>query len=190
MGSPAERMKSLPFDQVADALSLVDDSEATPALKAAVRFMALTGVRGAEVRGAVWSEFDLGNGVWEIPAERMKMKVGHTVPLSSQALEVLATMSETYTDEFVFPSVLSRDGMLSDNAMAVAFKRCEIQAVPHGMRSSFRTWAAENFGPAYRDAAEQVLAHKTGSAVEQIYNRASYMDQRLELLQAWGDYLD
>ena len=189
-GKPAERMKSLPFDQVADALSLVDDSEATPALKAAVRFMALTGVRGAEVRGAVWSEFDLGNGVWEIPAERMKMKVGHTVPLSSQALEVLATMSETYTDEFVFPSVLSSDGMLSDNAMAVAFKRCEIQAVPHGMRSSFRTWAAENFGPAYRDAAEQVLAHKTGSAVEQIYNRASYMDQRRELLDAWGEYLD
>ena len=107
-GKPAERMKALPFDQVADALALIDDSEATPALKAAVRFMALTCVRGAEVRGAVWSEFDLGNGVWEIPAERMKMKQGHAVPLSSQALEVLATMSETYTDEVVFPSVLSQ----------------------------------------------------------------------------------
>ena len=189
-GKPAERMKSLPFDQVADALALIDDSQATPSLKAAIRFMALTGVRGAEVRGAVWSEFDLGDGVWEIPAERMKMKQGHTVPLSPQALEVLDTMRSTYADEFVFPSVLSSDGMLSENAFTVAFKRCQIQAVPHGLRSSFRTWAGETYGATMRDAAEQILAHKTGSAVEQIYNRSEYMGQRRELLQAWGDYLD
>ena len=189
-GKKSVRMKSLPYDQVADALALVDGSSSTPAVKGAVRFMALTGVRGAEVKGAVWSEFDLDAKVWEIPAERMKMRQGHTVPLSPQALEVLDTMRETYDDEVVFPSVLSSDGMLSENAMTGAFKRCQIQAVPHGLRSSFRTWAAETYGVAYRDAAEQVLAHKTGSAIEQVYNRAEYMAQRRELLDAWGDYLD
>ena len=189
-GKPAERMKALPFDQVADALALVDDSRATPAVKAGLRFMALTGVRSGEVRGAVWSEFDLDAGVWEIPAARMKMKQGHTVPLSRQAVEVLATMRELYDDPYVFPSVMSSDGRLSENALSLAFRRCKIQAVPHGLRSSLRTWAGETYGAAMRDAAEQVLAHKTGSAVELIYNRAEYMNQRRELLDAWGDYLD
>ena len=189
-GKKSVRMKSLPFNQVADALALVDDSSSTLAVKGAVRFMALTAVRGAEVKGATWSEFDLEAGVWEIPAERMKMRQGHTVPLSKQALEVLETMRETYDDEVVFPSVLSSDGMLSENAMTGAFRWCRIQAVPHGMRSSFRTWAAETYGVTYRDAAEQVLAHKTGSAIEQVYNRSEYMAQRRELLDAWATYLD
>ena len=189
-GKKSVRMKSLPFNQVADALALIDETNSSPATKAAIRFMALTGVRGAEVKGAVWSEFDLDAGVWEIPAERMKMRQGHTVPLSPQALEVLDTMRETYDDEIVFPSVLSSDGRLSENTLSKAFRRCQIQAVPHGMRSSFRTWAAESYGVAYRDAAEQVLAYKTGSAIEQIYNRSEYMEMRRELLNAWADYLD
>ncbi len=193
LGTPGKskvRMKSLPYDQLADALALIDETNSSPAAKAAIRLMALTGVRGAEVKGAVWSEFDLDGATWEIPAERMKMRQGHTVPLSKQALEVLETMRETYDDEIVFPSVLSTNGKLSENALTRPFKLCQIQAVPHGMRSSFRTWAAETFGVAYRDAAEQVLAHKTGSAIEQIYNRAEYMEMRRELLNAWADYLD
>ena len=193
LGTPGKskvRMKSLPYDQLADALALIDETNSSPAAKAAIRFMALTGVRGAEVKGAVWSEFDLETATWEIPAERMKMRQGHTVPLSKQALEVLETMRETYDDEIVFPSVLSTNGKLSENALTRPFKLCQIQAVPHGMRSSFRTWAAENYGVTYRDAAEQVLAHRTGSIIEQVYNRAEYMAQRRELLNAWGDYLD
>ena len=193
LGTPGKskvRMKSLPYDQLSDALTLIDETNSSPATKAAIRFMALTGVRGAEVKGATWSEFDLDAATWEIPAERMKMRQGHTVPLSRQALEVLETMRETYADEIVFPSVLSTNGKLSENALTRAFKLCQIQAVPHGMRSSFRTWAAETYGVAYRDAAEQVLAHKTGSAIEQVYNRSEYMAQRRELLNAWGDYLD
>ena len=189
-GKKSVRMKSLPYDQLADALTLIDASNTSLTAKAAIRFMALTAVRGAEVKGATWSEFDLEAATWEIPAERMKMRQGHTVPLSKQALEVLETMRETYDDEFVFPSVLSSDGMLSENAFSRAFTLCQIQAVPHGMRSSFRTWAAEHYGVAYRDAAEQVLAHKTGSVIEQVYNRSEYMAQRRELLDAWGDYLD
>ena len=192
LGTPGKskvRMKSLPYDQLADALALIDETNSSPAAKAAIRFMALTGVRGAEVKGAVWSEFDLDGATWEIPAERMKMRQGHTVPLSKQALEVLETMRETYDDEIVFPSVLSTNGKLSENALTRPFKLCQIQAVPHGMRSSFRTWAAETYGVAYRDAAEQVLAHKTGSAIEQVYNRSEYMAQRRELLDAWAYYL-
>ena len=189
-GKPAERMKALPYDQVADALALLDGSQATAALKAAVRFMALTGVRSAEVRGAVWSEFDLVAGIWEIPAERMKMKQSHTVPLSPQALDVLDAMRELYADAVVFPSVLASSGVFSENAFSLAFRRCKIQAVPHGLRASFRTWAGETYGASMRDAAEQVLAHKTGSAIEQIYNRAEYMAQRRQLLEAWSDYLD
>ena len=188
-GKPAERMKSLPFDQVADALALIDESQATPSVKAGIRFMALTGVRSAEVRLAEWTDFE--NDEWVIPAHKMKQKVGHTVPLSRQALEVLDTMGEMYGDDgFVFPSVLSNSGMLSENAFSTAFRRCKIQAVPHGMRSSVRTFIAETYGMEARDAGEMILAHKVGTAVEQIYNRAEYKQQRRAYLQEWADYLD
>ena len=188
-GKPAERMKSLPFDQVADALALLDDSRATPSVKAGIRFMALTGVRSAEIRSAEWS--DIQDDEWAIPAHKMKQKVGHTVPLSRQALDVLDTMHELYGDEgCVFPSVLSNGGMLSENAFSTAFRRCGIQAVPHGMRSSVRTFIAETYGMEARDAGEMILAHKVGTAVEQIYNRAEYKAQRRMYLQAWADYLD
>ena len=191
-GKPSTRMAALPYSDVPAALACIEESTTTPVVKLAVRFMWLTAVRGAEVRGAQWSEIDLDAGVWEIPAERMKMKQGHTVPLSRQAMAVLVAARGLYGDAgLVFPSATSKTGgQLSNNTMGAALKRCGIDAVPHGSRATWRTWAAENFGPAYRDAAEQVLAHKTGSAMEQIYNRAEYMDQRRELLQAWGDFLE
>ena len=190
-GKVAERSRALPYSDVAAALACIDESTTTAAVRLAIRFMWLTAVRGAEVRGATWGEFDLDAGLWEIPAERMKMKQGHTVPLSRQAMTVLGAARGLSGDAgLVFPSPTSKTGQLSPNAFSETFKRCGIDAVPHGSRATWRTWAAENFGPAYRDAAEQVLAHKTGSAMEQIYNRAEYMDQRRELLQAWGDFLD
>ena len=190
-GRPAQRMAALPYSDVSAALTCIEESTTTPVVKLAVRFMWLTAVRGAEVRGAQWSEIDLGAGVWEIPAERMKMKQGHTVPLSRQAMAVLRAARGLYGDSgLVFPSPTSTDGKLSHGAMGWAYKRCGIPAVPHGSRATWRTWAAETFGPARRDAAEQVLAHKTGSAMELVYNRAEYMGQRRELLQAWGDFLE
>ena len=186
----SRRMAALPYADVPAALTCIEESTTTRVVKLAVRFMFLTAVRGAEVRGALWSEFDLDAGLWEIPAERMKMRQGHTVPLSRQALTVLDDARGLYGDSgLVFPSATSLTGELSANVMGEAFKRCGIGAVPHGSRATFRTWAAETFGPARRDAAELVLAHKTGSAMEQIYNRAEYLGQRRELLQAWADYL-
>ena len=190
-GKPSTPMAALPYSEVAAALTCIEESTTTPVVKLAVRFMWLTAVRGAEVRGAQWSEIDLDAGLWEIPAERMKMKQGHTVPLSRQAMTVLDAARGLYGDAgLIFTSPTSLTGQLSNNTMGAALKRCGVDAVPHGSRATWRTWAAENFGPAYRDAAEQVLAHKTGSAMEQIYNRAEYMAQRRELLQAWGDFLD
>ena len=190
-GKPSTRMAALPYSGVAAALACIEESTTTAVVKLAVRFMWLTAVRGAEVRGAQWSEIDLDAGVWEIPAERMKMRQGHSVTLSRQAMTVLGAARGLYGDAgLIFPSPTSKTGQLSPNAMGEAFKRCGIDAVPHGSRATWRTWAAETFGPARRDAAEMVLAHKTGSQMEQIYNRAEYMDQRRELLQAWGDFLD
>ena len=188
-GKQSKHMEWLPFDQVADALTCIDESQATPATKAGIRFMALTGVRTAEVRSAEWADFQ--NDEWAIPAHKMKQKEGHTVPLSRQALAILDSMRDEYGDDgYVFPSILSASGMLSENAFSTAFRRCGIDAVPHGMRSSVRTFIAETYGMEARDAGEMILAHKVGTAVEQIYNRAEYKAQRLSYLQVWADYID
>ena len=187
---PVKHMKTLPFDQLADALALIDDSAASQTVRCAIRFMALTGVRSAEVRSAEW--VDLHEDVWEIPAEKMKQRQGHTVPFSRQSKDILAFMRATYGDDtgYIFASTESDTGMLSENTFPLAFKRCGIRAVPHGLRSTLRTWIAETYGMSMRDAGEMILGHKTGTSVEQIYNRAEYMSQRRTLLQAWADYLD
>ena len=183
-------MKSLPFDQLADALALIDNSAASPTVRFAIRFMALTGVRSAEFRSAEWA--DIHEDVWEIPAEKMKQRQGHTVPISRQSKDILAFMRTTYGGDtgYIFASTESDTGMVSENTFSLAFKRCGISAVPHGLRSTLRTWIAETYGMSMRDAGEMILGHKTGTSIEQIYNRAEYMGQRITLLQAWADYLD
>lgn len=153
----------------------------------ALEFAILTAARSGEVRGAVWSEFDLKAKVWTVPGERMKGKVEHRVPLSTQAIELLDKLERSEDTEVVFPGVKGQ--VLSDMTLSAVMRRMKVDAVPHGFRSTFRDWAAErtNFP---RDLAEMALAHVIESKVEAAYRRGDMLAKRLKMMQAWADYCD
>jgi integrase len=130
----------------------------------ALEFAVLTAARGGEVRGATWSEFDLGNAVWTIRGERMKSGKDHRVPLSDAAMRVLSPLPrlrEQSAHVFEPP----RHGPLSDMALTSVMRRMEVDAVPHGFRSTFRDWSAEltNYP---NELCEAALAHKVADKVE------------------------
>jgi integrase len=154
-------------------------------------WLILTATRTSETRFATWQEIEDGN-LWRIPAERMKMVVEHLVPLSTQAIQILKraeSLRQTNNGEaLIFPG-FSKTGHLSENALLALLARAGYpgKQTAHGFRSSFSTWAHEK-AEANPDIVEACLAHgKEG--VRGIYNRATYLSQRLALLQAWGDQL-
>ncbi len=170
---------------------------------AALRFAALTAARSGEVRGARWEEIDSEAGLWRIPAERMKAKRPHVVPLSRAALEVLEAVPRIEDEALVFPGI-RRGRSMSDMTLAKAMKaahgrdleaggpgfldpRTKRPAVPHGLRSSFRDWAAERGYES--DLAEIALAHQVGSAVERAYRRSDMVERRRAMMEAWADHL-
>ena len=157
-----------------------------------MKFLILTCVRPGEVRLAERSEFDLEKAVWSIPAERMKMRQPHDVPLSRQALEVLKNiwpLSEGST--LVFPSVRTKQRPLSNNAFNSSLRRMgytKEEVTAHGFRATASTILnSRNFDP---DVIEAVLAHQDQNAIRRAYNRSSYWKQRVELMQKWADLLD
>ena len=158
----------------------------------ALELLILTGVRSQEVRLATWSEFDLESRLWTIPAEHMKRNKAHIVPLSDEALAVLAKaaalrMSES---EVVFPGVAGKP--MSDMTLLKVLRDMSEPYHVHGFRSAFTDWAANEGIP---DAVvEAALAHKTPDAVQAAYRRTTYLgtpDQpgaRVKLMAAWGRY--
>ena len=153
---------------------------------AALRFLILTAARTAEVTGARWSEIDLDTAVWTIPAERMKARTEHRVPIAKEAVELLRSIYIEDDNPHVF--IGSRAGTgLSALAMFKTLKRTGRTETVHGFRSSFRTWAAER--TAYpREVCEQALAHTVGSAVERAYARTSLFDHRRRLMAEWAQF--
>ena len=182
-----EHLKALPYQEVPAAIKKIQVSEAWAATKLAFEFMILTAARGGEVRYATWAEID--GDTWTRPAHKMKGNKPHRVPLSIQARVLLGTAKEKLGTEsgLLFPSP---DGNpLSENALPMRAKKCGIQAVPHGFRSSFRDWAQERSSGSHA-AIEISLAHDYGSAVERAYFRSDLLDQRRELNQEWCNFLD
>lgn len=134
--------KALPYTEVAGCIQAVQKSRAALSTKLALELLVLTASRSGEVREARWSEIDLERGLWEIPAERMKMKRAHRVPLSPRAVEVLKD-AETLSDGsgLVFPG--SKPGRpMSDMTLSKLIKELGFDADVHGFRTSFRTWGA------------------------------------------------
>lgn len=151
----------------------------------ALEFLILTATRSGEVRGAVWDEIDLKEEVWIIPPERMKANREHRIPLSEAALELLTQLPRMVGIPYVFPA--PRGGILSDMAMSKVMKRMQVNAVPHGFRSTFRDWASEN--TAYpNNVCEQALAHTIPSAVEAAYRRGDLFEKRITLMADWAAY--
>ena len=187
-GKVVRHQRALPHAEVAGALAKVCASAAGAATKFAFELVVLTACRSGEVRLARWDEVDLESAAWTVPAARMKAKREHRVPLSPAALAVLreaAALSDG--SGLVFPSPTGRP--LSDNTLSKMLRDLEIDAVPHGFRSSFRDWCAEatNVAPAIAEAA---LAHVVRNRVEAAYNRTDLFERRRDLMDAWAWYLN
>lgn len=172
-------------------LAKLDSYQGDPHTVQALRMVMLTATRPGEVRGARWAEFDLAAGLWVIPAERMKMRTEHRVPLSRQALEVLESMQPLSGHrELVFPSPTYPSKPLSENTFNSAMARMgyKYSATAHGFRALFSTVANEcGWNP---DVIERQLAHMERNKIRAAYHRSTYMDERSRLMQWWADYLD
>ena len=152
----------------------------------ALEFLVLTAARSGEVRGARWGEIDQDSKTWTVPAERMKAGKEHRVPLSPQVLVLLDTLPRIEGNDLLFPA--PRGGVLSDMTMTAVMRRMELEAVPHGMRSTFRDWAAERTDFPHA-VAEMALAHAIGNAVEAAYRRGDLFEKRAEMMAAWAVFL-
>lgn len=167
--------------------------EGWPSLVAALKVQALCFARPGETRSMEWSEVDLERAIWTIPAAKSKMRREHHVPLSHQALEIIRQMKELFGERrHVFSSMMSGKDILSENSMNSALRRMgftEKQHTAHGFRSSASSILNDSgaFAP---DVIEAQLAHLDTSKVRRIYNRASYWDQRVQMMQWWADMLD
>jgi integrase len=156
----------------------------------ALRLLALTFVRTSELIGAEWKEIDLDGAVWIIPAERMKMKSEHVVPLSMQAIAILRELQPLAGgSRYVFPG-RNPDKPISNNTMLFALYRLGYKGkmTGHGFRAVASTMLNESGFPA--DVIERQLAHCERNEVRGAYNRAEYLPQRRAMVQQWADMLD
>lgn len=187
--SPAKLKKekhhaALPWQEIGDFMAQLRKRDAVSAK--ALQFLILTATRTSEVRGCIWDEFDLEDGVWTIPASRMKTGREHRVPLSDAALSIVRSMEQTSTGDHVFPN--NRGGMMSENGMLALLKRMERNDITaHGFRSTFRDWAAETTNyPS--EVAEMALAHAIANRVEAAYRRGDLLDKRRKLMDEWATF--
>ena len=186
-GSVRRHQRALPFTEVGAALAKVKMSGAHGLTALAFEFLVLTACRSGEVRLATWDEVDFESATWTVPANRMKAKRDHRVPLSARALQILEE-ARAFEDGsgLVFPSPRAR--AISDNTVSKLLRELGIEAVPHGFRSSFRDWAAE-CSDAPREVCELALAHVNSDRVEAAYRRTDLFDRRRVLMEKWSEYL-
>lgn len=160
--------------------------------KCALGLAALTFVRPGELRKAQWSEFDLDDSEWRIPAERMKMRTAHIVPLSRQAVALLKELRPlTGGGTYVFPGARSAKRPMSENTVNAALRNLGYsteQMTGHGFRSMASTLLNELGWN--RDAIERQLAHGERNEVRAAYNHAEHLPERRRMMQFWADYLD
>lgn len=167
-------------------------AKSSPIVFAATRLLALTFVRTGEVRGAQWCEFDLDAALWVIPAERMKARAPHTVPLSRQAVEIIRALQPlTGHMPALFPNRNGQGAVISENTVLKVIERIGYKGrmTGHGFRSVASTYL-NNLGTIRPDMIEAQLAHGDRDQVRAAYNRADYMEYRTAMMQFWADTLD
>lgn len=204
-----ENHPAVAIDDVAGWFAVLRQKGGTAAR--ALEFLTLCASRSGEVRRMVWDEIDMAARVWEIPASRMKMKRSHRVPLSDPTLAIIGAMPRLAGSPYVFAA--PRGGMLSDMTLSKVMRdmqekaeraaqkagqavdkagwrdaRSGRTAVPHGLRSTFRDWAAERTEYP-RDMAEIALAHNVGSEVERAYRRGDMVEKRRAMMADWAQFL-
>lgn len=190
-GHESKHYPFLTVEELPDFFKALSGYTGSPLVVLAARLLILTGVRTGELRGAFWSEFDLEKAVWEIPADRMKMKRPHLVPLSTQALEIvqqLKVMSGQYP--LVFPGRNDPRKTMSEASINQVFKRIGYtgKVTGHGFRHTMSTILhEEGFNTAW---IETQLAHVDKNAIRGTYNHALYLEGRREMMQWYGDNID
>ena len=179
---------ALAYQEVPAALALIRAARAPLPVRACLEWTILTACRSGEARGATWAEIDEAAREWRVPAERMKMKDVHRVPLSEAALAVLRQMQPfREPSNLVFPAARAGRG-LGNNVMNKLMRKLELGGVPHGFRASFRTWAQERTSFSM-DIAEAALAHNVGTTVQRAYARSDWFAKRRRLMDAWGAFV-
>ena len=159
--------------------------------KLLILFQLLTMVRPSEASNAAWNEFDFDKKEWTIPAERMKARFSHTVPLSSQVMALIEQLRPmTGHTKYLFTHRSDLNKTMSSSTVNMALKKMgyEGQQTAHGFRGLARTFLAEQ--GVQHEHAEACLAHKTGGQVSLAYNHANYLEQRRDIMQMWGDYIE
>jgi len=178
---------------VATLLRAIDEYEGSYVVKCALQLLPLAFCRPGELRAAEWREFDFDKAMWEIPADRMKMKNPHLVPLSRQAIEILKSLQTlTGGGKYVFPSQRSALRCMSDAALTAALRRMGFtkeEMTAHGFRATARTMIRERLKQ-HPEYIEIQLSHVTKSQNGTAYDRVAFLDERIEMMQQWADYLD
>lgn len=175
--------RAIPFAQMPEFMKALSTREGFS--PRALEFAILCAARSGEVRGAVWSEIDLEARMWTVPAERMKAGKEHRVPLSSEALRLLKALPRIEGSNYVFPG--RQGGDLSDMSLSKVTRDMQVDAVPHGFRSTFRDWVGDaTHYP--RDLVEIALAHTLDSKTEAAYRRGDALEKRRHLMEDWAQF--
>lgn len=187
----AKHHAALPASEIGEFLRKLQHSDALAATRIALRLLLLTGLRTTELRFGRWAEIDTQAKLWRVPAERMKARADHLVPLSAQALALLAALrTMTGGGELMFPNAIDPERPISDMTILSTVYRIGYKGkmTGHGARAMLSTWANEHgFNP---DAIERQLAHGPRDKVRAAYNAAQYLPERQRLMDAWGAFLD
>ena len=180
---------ALPYGEVASFIGKLRQRAGPLASRLAFEFLVLTATRSGEARGAAWSEMDLPARLWIIPAQRMKARAEHIVPLSDRAAAILETARAAFPDsDLCFPN--AKGVRFSDMVFTKALRDMGLgeRATAHGFRTSFKTWAAET---GVRDeVSEAALAHTDPNPVRAAYRRTTFLDERRVVMQAWADFAE
>lgn len=190
-GHESKHYPFLTVEELPDFFKALSGNTGSPLVVLAARLLILTGVRTGELRGAFWSEFELEKAVWEIPAERMKMKRPHLVPLSTQALEIVQQL-KVMTGQYplVFPGRNDPRKTMSEASINQVFKRIGYtgKVTGHGFRHTMSTILhEEGFNTAW---IETQLAHVDKNAIRGTYNHALYLEGRRKMMQWYGEFIE
>ena len=201
--APHKPQPALPYDRMSEFMGDLRQREGVSVL--CLEFVILTGCRSGEALKAKWSEADEEKGVWTVPAERMKARREHRVPLSDRALAILAEAKKFRQGDYIFPGVRSGRPM-TDMSLTALLKRMDAERVrdglerwldkksgkrivTHGFRSSLRDWAAEaTHYP--NEMAEMALAHVVGNKVEAAYRRGDMFEKRRQMMADWATWCE
>jgi integrase len=186
-----EHHPAVPYLQIGGFMSKLRSNSSLSAM--ALEFLILTAVRSGSVRNAEWSEIDVDNALWIIPAEHTKARQEHRIPLQPQVIKLLKSLSKVAGTNLIFPN--RNNKALSDMAFNQIMRgmrergELTVEGVPHGFRSTFRDWAAER--TSYSDEIRKAASgHAIGDSVKEAYQRTDLLDKRRSLMNEWANFLD